>query len=533
VDYFISDALQLIMKKSFLETFILYPILFPVNIVLTLAAANLVNLAYREIIEYALAAIVLAGIFLGIAYAITKDIQRAGFLVFIGTIWLAYFGLVVGIIRRYTGLPMIFVQQMVFLVIWSALFGLLASPWLWRKVRKPGLITSYMNVLSIVLVAVSIYKIQAFMSRQSMPADFEDPYPKVSNLQSPAHPPDIYYIIVDGYGRADVLSEIYGWDNTEFTDYLTQKGFYVASQSQSNYVQTALSLSSSLNFGYLPDLPENSRDGRVLVSFIQNNRVIKAFEELGYTTYAFQSFYEATNIVQVDHYLFTRQVFISEELLGLLMIDSVVSPFMDIGLIKAPLSTYRDQQNLVRNTLSDLDSLSEKPGPKFVFLHLLIPHPPFIFNAQGPIFPDNVYTLVDAELFQGTIQQYITGYIAQVNYLNQALIKSIDVILANSASSPVIIIQGDHGPGAMFRQTVEQTCLEERFGILNAYLLPGVQSDHLYPSISPVNTFRLILDEYFGANLDLLPDKHFYSNFLQPVKFIEIKDESDQGCKYP
>ena len=47
--------------------------------------------------------------------------------------------------------------------------------------------------------------------------------------------PDIYYIIMDSYGRADALQSAYDFDNSEFIYSLEQMGFYVASCSQSNY----------------------------------------------------------------------------------------------------------------------------------------------------------------------------------------------------------------------------------------------------------------------------------------------------------
>ena len=68
---------------------------------------------------------------------------------------------------------------------------------------------------------------------------------------SSANPPDIYYIILDGYGRADVLQEIYNHDNTSFTSALTERGFYVGDESQSNYLRTSLSITSALNMEYI------------------------------------------------------------------------------------------------------------------------------------------------------------------------------------------------------------------------------------------------------------------------------------------
>jgi hypothetical protein len=75
--------------------------------------------------------------------------------------------------------------------------------------------------------------------------------------------PDIYYIILDGYGRADMLQALYGFDNSMFVNALEQRGFVVASESQSNYHRTLLSLSSSLNMQYLDRMSSVMRDSNL------------------------------------------------------------------------------------------------------------------------------------------------------------------------------------------------------------------------------------------------------------------------------
>jgi hypothetical protein len=56
---------------------------------------------------------------------------------------------------------------------------------------------------------------------------------------------------------------------------------------------------------------------------------------------------------------------------------------------------------------------------------------------------------------------------------------------------------------------------------LNAYYLPGYKNK-LYPSISPVNTFRLIFDSYFGGKYDMLPDVAYYSGVPKLYQFNVI-----------
>lgn len=59
--------------------------------------------------------------------------------------------------------------------------------------------------------------------------------------------------------------------------------------------------------------------------------------------------------------------------------------------------------------------------------------------------------------------------------------------------------------------------------ILNAFYLPGVNTDVLYPNISPVNTFRLVFNLYFNTDLQLLADESFvYRRHWHPYDLMNI-----------
>jgi hypothetical protein len=113
-----------------------------------------------------------------------------------------------------------------------------------------------------------------------------------------------------------------------------------------------------------------------------------------------------------------------------------------------------------------------------------------------------------------------------VSYLNFLLKGAINDILAKSDDSPIIILQGDHGPGAFTDwYSFENTNIKERSSILNAYHFPGIDETFLYPEITPVNSFRMLFNHYFGTDFEILADMSFYNIWNRPYDYIEIPSE--------
>jgi len=105
---------------------------------------------------------------------------------------------------------------------------------------------------------------------------------------------------------------------------------------------------------------------------------------------------------------------------------------------------------------------------------------------------------------------------------------AINKIISDSPQPPIIILQADHGPGLYwFGFEYNKNTLKERMSILNAYYLPGSGDKKLYDEITPVNTFRIIFNHYFGTDLELLEDKSYFSTWYEPYKFIDVIDETN------
>jgi hypothetical protein len=156
-------------------------------------------------------------------------------------------------------------------------------------------------------------------------------------------------------------------------------------------------------------------------------------------------------------------------------------------------------------TFDFLEKLPEKPGNFLVYAHINAPHGPYVFDRDGnyryvpPIESDPKY------------------YIDTIIFINKKVLELVDDLQKNSATPPIIIIQGDHGSHIVSGGF-------DKHKILSAYYLPDVENI-LYETITPVNTFRIVLDQYFGANYELLPDKIY-------VKVANNREAYPSQCEY-
>jgi hypothetical protein len=341
-------------------------------------------------------------------------------------------------------------------------------------------------------------------------------------------------IILDGYGRKDVLQDIYDYDNSAFLDALEQRGFYVASENHSNYVQTPFAISSLLNFDYIIPWRASKGYAQYVTGPVQNNRVFQLLKAVGYTTVSFDGSASYTQIRTADVFL-TGFVPLNK-FEAYLLLNSPFEVLSEAFRLRLPIPSYSTHRSSVLYKLNKVQEIPTLiPGPKITYFHVLIPHPPFVFDENGnPTDPPHPYSIWDGDEYNGTPEEYRAGYRAQVIYINKRILEAIDAILRNSKEPPIIVMMGDHGPGSMFKWDFNAPgCVWERTRSLYAILLPGHGNDGmLYPSISPVNTFRVIFDTYFGAHLDLLDDRTYLmaSQYPDQAKDITETRDSLQGC---
>lgn len=356
-----------------------------------------------------------------------------------------------------------------------------------RNFSKTIRFLSTMGVILIIfpLVTIGIY---GLTSSPPPPREVEDFPPNIEGSKLP----DIYYIILDTYARNDVLEEVYGYDNSEFTGYLEAKGFYIADGSASNYKSTLLSLASSLNMRYLT--PDETDSTAILLEMIRDNEVSQTLKGMGYSYVFIGGGFCPVGIERyVDEKVVYKSgsIFRQTDFMSSLIYTTALHPFhlYFAGYFGGEART---------TVLYALDKLAEVPDrdtPTFVYAHIMPPHPPFIFDEEGNPPQHSILHGTGAK-WQSLGQE--ERYINQLVFINGKVKELVSKILAKSSIDPIIIIQADHG--------IWWGSPDQQSEILNAVYLPE-DKGQLYSKVSPVNTFRIIFNESFGQDYKLLDDK--------------------------
>ena len=338
---------------------------------------------------------------------------------------------------------------------------------------------------------------------------------------------DIWYLVFDRYGSARSLELQYEIDDRPFLDRLRARGFQVLDDSHANYVKTSLSLAATLNLDYLDDLvaaqdPASDDHGPVFER-MSDHAVGRFLRERGYRYVHVGSYYGPTKTSKIaDRNLPPGGP--SDFVASLYDTSAIPAAAHRLGISVAAPARQRHYE-AGRFQLATLDDVADDPGPAFVYAHVMLPHPPYTFASDGSFVTDE----------QDVGRRQAVAYGAQLTYLQTRIEALLDRLLARpEAERPIIILQADEGPYP--REYARNTIgfdwstasaeeLEIKFGILNAMYLPGDGAPDPAPTLSSVNTFRLVFARYFDADLPLLPDRSFTSaGKFRPYDLTEITE---------
>jgi hypothetical protein len=187
--------------------------------------------------------------------------------------------------------------------------------------------------------------------------------------------------------------------------------------------------------------------------------------------------------------------------------------------------THGAHVEMIRHALDSLEHLPPSTSRRFVFVHVVSPHPPFVFASDGSIRqPPHVFSFSDGSDFPGSHAEYVRGYRDQAMFITARVRAIVDAILSRPGPQPVIVIHSDHGPGSMLDQNdPDRSSLPERMNIFAAYYFPDGPAG-LYSSITPVNGARALANAYFGTALPRLPDRSWFSPETRPYDLTAVPD---------
>jgi hypothetical protein len=380
--------------------------------------------------------------------------------------------------------------------------------------------------------------------------------------------PDIFYIVLDRYASDATLKSQFSFDNSPFIDFLKSNNFKVNNNAHSNYPYTASSVASTMNANYTVNEAAPFKDNHVQSATLYHNltrqsSVVRALKSEGYTYEAVGSTYGASNMAPLaDHdYMWDHEITVFGKTLKLRDIEAsefLKSPYYRFTQMpfrwwpiksadRGPVDYLRAQIN----TLNDITT-KDKPGGRFVFVHMIIPHEPFYFNSDG--------SLSTTSVADDTGRPIKEKYLGQVQFISNQMKQIVSNIQKQSGGRAVIIFNADEGP---YPQVINSTFsnptgyndpdveflstqgnmepwskdwLEMKFGILQAVHIPKATKDDL-DHISSVNIFRIVLNSYFGYNLSYLPDcqmgvihgKWYALNFADLTS--KFSSQPDPACK--
>jgi hypothetical protein len=396
-------------------------------------------------------------------------------------------------------------------------------------------VTTVLNIGSAILVAFTLVGVgghlltepAVFVGGQRVDAEGSTAPASSPDAANSGLPRDIYYLMVEDHGAPRTLEQYLDVPDTGLMDWLERAGFDVLRETRSNYGRTPLSLASQMNLTYLDELaaelgPDNPHHGP-LEDMVMDAEATRFLKDRGYSYVLLGSQYYLTDRSPLAD---VNPTFVqTSDFLGVLIESTILPAAASAVGFEDDLTGRRRNYDAAIWDLETFPELTELPGPKFVFMHLYLPHLPWVVDENGG------YVTAEADAQRTPTERYRTqwGFVAREM---QELIAGL--LSGPEETRPIIILTTDEGPNTPDMQRVGDNIdwagasdaeLELKFSIFTAYYLPGLEETCLYPGMSSVNTFRLVFDLYFDAGLPLLPDRSFiHRDRSHPYDLTDVTD---------
>ena len=401
--------------------------------------------------------------------------------------------------------------------------------------------TSILNVISIVFIIVAISNValvgaeitscdkcsnqELFYETRDFSGYFEPHKFLISENQEL---PDVYYLILDEYARNDALIDYHDFSNHELTEFLENKGFHIAKNSFANYPMSVQSIPAIMNMDYINFLADEIgtevRNYKPLneknYGLYPNNMVIKNFKEMDYKIITFNTFalHLHENPLSDKTFCHRDKFLLDNRLVDVLARTSIfgyyVERWAEGELRQATLCAFEN--------FADAGNVFDEPV--FVWAHVMLPHPPWIFGPNGEeITPGKPLLITDNPEFRDSGWEPKIQYIQQVQFANKKTIEVIENILENN-KNVIIIIQGDHGTAWETNwMDPSKDDAWQRLRNFDAIYFPDEDKRvQLNDDRTLVNTFRIVFNSYFGSDYEILENKMYWGWNAKPYHFEDV-----------
>lgn len=419
------------------------------------------------------------------------------------------------------------------LVAWLALGGAAVLIAL-RAPRGVRTASRALTIVSAVLVATSLISLVVASARLTgVPTTPAGPSQRPASARpDPSVTPgptqrDIYFIVVEDYGSPRSIAQYLGVRDDGFFDWLESSGFTVLRDTRSNYGRTPLSMASMLNMTYLDAVaaaegPDSDRYAPIN-EMVGSSAVARFLKDRGYAIAQLGSQYYLTARSRIADVNPRFQE--TSDFLGVLYETTIVPAIATRIGFEDAFTQRRTNFEAFQWQLGTFLTLRELPGPKLVFTHLFLPHHPFVVDEDGNYVSDG------ADRSRTLLEQHES----QWRTVDRAVRGMLEPLLAGPEETrPIIVLTTDEGPNpdgmpivkgdiAWSRATDAQ--LDQKFSIFAAYYLPGSDEPGPAPTMSSVNAWRFVLNRYFDAGFDLLPDRSFiHQDKSHPYVLTDVTD---------
>lgn len=319
---------------------------------------------------------------------------------------------------------------------------------------------------------------------------------------------DTVLIVVDGYASGEVLLELYQHDNQDFFEDLARQGFDSNPDLVANYGRTRLSLAGILQMDYpLGESTLTSADLDELLEVIRGrNAMADWFKERGYRLVYVESGWFGTRCGD-DVDVCIESPWPDESVYDLASRSLLRNmPGLEIG---RPFS--EGAQHAIAWLREDLEGYLTDDVHDFIFVHLLLPHPPLLtdenceMKTRGGV-PG--FSIWQQGMDAGELREARDRYVAQVQCVNKVLTHTAKLLAQSNANA---LVFGDHGPdsqGQLYNLGAEWDADQrwERLTTMAIARVPGCDMSHLK---SLVNIGRRFVSCVSNQTLDDLDVRVF------------------------